>query len=200
MPRDHPMPVSGGMEAGQPAVVRGFTSSILEHVRSPTVAAAMWRRFGRRRILFSSYPLLRQPAFRWESEGSPSVAARRLFADIPYFPWALSIDVTKLALCFARVTGAVHARLRLEHVDDDACRKFHVDQVGYRLLCTYVGPGTEWLDEGGITRHMWPMEVAILKGSKVPGDGPRVLHRSPPISQLPPDRRSRLVLCIDQGD
>ena len=184
--------------AGEPSVARGVTPSVLCRVHSPQIGAAMWRRFGRRRILFSAYPLLMGPPFTWWAEGVPSAAVRDLFRETPFFPWALCLDVRRLALCFAKATGETKVRLRLEHVTDDACRKFHVDQVSFRLLCTYVGPGTEWIDDSGIVRHMWPMEVGLFKGARVPGGGPRVLHRSPPMTRLAPKRRSRLVLCIDQ--
>jgi hypothetical protein len=56
MPLDRLMPLPGRMEGGQPSILRGFTSSVLDRVRSLRVGAAMWRRFGRRRILFSTYP------------------------------------------------------------------------------------------------------------------------------------------------
>jgi len=193
------MALAVGTPADEPSVVRGFTSSVLGRVRSPQVGAAMWRRFGRRRILFSAYPLLAGPPFTWRAEGTPSAAVRALFDGTSLFPWALCLDVRRLALCFVQATGEVEVRLRLEHLTDDACRKFHIDQVGFRLLCTYIGPGTEWVDDAGIVRHMWPMEVGLFKGAKVPGGGPRVLHRSPPLGHLPAGRRSRLVLCIDQG-
>lgn len=189
-----------GEAADEPSVVRGLTSSVLNRIRSPQVGAAMWRRFGQRRILFSAYPLLTQPAFTWRAEGSPANAVRDLFHGTPFFPWTLCLDIRRLAVCFARATGEAEIRLRLEHVTDDACRKFHVDQVGFRLLCTYVGLGTEWIDDGGLVRQMWSNEVGLFKGAKVPGDGPCILHRSPPLSQLSSGRRSRLVLCIDQAE
>lgn len=193
------MSVAVSASADEPSVVRGFTYSVLDRVRSPRIGAAMWRRFRRRRILFSAYPLLAGSPFTWRAEGSPSAAVRALFDGTPLFPWALCLDITRLAYYFTRATGEAEVRLRLEHVADDACRKFHIDQVGFRMLCTYVGSGTEWVDDAGIVRRMWPMEVGLFKGAKVPGAGPRVLHRSPPMSHLPARHRSRLVLCIDQG-
>jgi hypothetical protein len=87
--------------------------------------------------------------------------------------------------------------MRLEHVIDDPCRKFHVGSVGLRLLCTYAGPGTEWIEPGGNIRRMTTMEVAVFKGSAFLGAGPRVLHRSPPVSSGTFVDQSRLVLCID---
>ncbi len=44
---------------------------------------------------------------------------------------------------------------------------------------------------------MTAMEVAVFKGAAFPGAGPRVLHRSPPLSTGTLVGQSRLVLCID---
>jgi Protein of unknown function (DUF1826) len=44
---------------------------------------------------------------------------------------------------------------------------------------------------------MTTMEVAIFKGAAFPGAGPRILHRSPPLSAGTLAGQSRLVLCID---
>lgn len=51
-----------------------------------------------------------------------------------------------------------------------------------RLLCTYAGPGTEWLPPG------W---VALLRGERARPAGGGLVHRSPD-SDAP-----RLVLVID---
>ncbi len=96
------------------------------------------------------------------------------------------------------MTGHATLRLRLEHVADDACRKFHVDAVRLRLLCTYAGLGTEWIDPAGQVQRMPLMQAGLFKGAAYPDAAPRVLHRSPPVSHRPPGRRSRLLLCIDE--
>jgi Protein of unknown function (DUF1826) len=113
------------------------------------------------------------------------------------FNWPFYADFRRLAARFATVAASPVVRMRPEHVIDDSCRKFHVDAVGLRLLCTYAGPGTERIDPGGKLRHMATMEVAIFKGSAYTGAGPRVLHRSPPLSTGRFVRDSRVVRCID---
>jgi hypothetical protein len=81
--------------------------------------------------------------------------------------------------------GALPAR---EHVVDDACRQHHVDSVKFRLLCTYAGLGTDWIDPAG-EHPMAAFDVAVFKGLKFPDSAPRL---------LPKTQRSRLLLCIDQ--
>jgi hypothetical protein len=133
----------------------------------------------------STAPLWRRGCLRpftLSAVGPLDVAARRLCYDLMLFNWPLYDDFRRLAARFATVAASPVVQMRLEHVIDDSCRKFHVDAVGLRLLCTYAGPGTEWIDAGGKIRHMAAMEVAIFKGSAYARAGPRVLHRSPPLS------------------
>ncbi len=137
-------------------------------------------------------------AFSQVAQGTPAAAVRPLLRELPFAARPLGSDIGMLASLFAEVTGEADVRLRLEHVDDDACRCHHVDAVRLRLLCTYAGPGTEWLDADGRTHWMSMMHVGVFKGTRFPDAAPRVLHRSPPVSHLPPGKRSRILLCIDQ--
>jgi hypothetical protein len=102
--------------------------------------------------------------------------------------------------------------VRLTTVDGDLCPRFHVDRVGVRLLCTYAGPATEWLEErdaarghlgpsgdvlrpGGRVRTLERFDVALLKGEAWPGnEGRGAVHRSPaPVADGP----RRILLTVD---
>jgi len=107
-------------------------------------------------------------------------------------------------------------RLRIESLADDACRRFHVDRSRLRLLCTYRGPGTEWLAEDQVNRHalathqpnerilrfgeprrLEPFWVAVMKGDRFPGNAGRgLVHRSPPIAGT---GRRRLLRASGRG-
>ncbi|MCB8882972.1 DUF1826 domain-containing protein [Acidisoma cellulosilytica] len=171
--------------------------SVLDRIHSSDTGLAIWRRFTRLNLLVSASTLLTRPPFTLTIADAPEMAARRLCHDLLLFHWALYADFRRLATRFSTLAASPVVRMRLEHVTDDSCGKFHVDAVGLRLLCTYVGPGTEWVDPGGKIRRMTTMEVAVFKGSAFPGAGPRVLHRSPPLSTGTLVGQSRLVLCID---
>lgn len=127
--------------------------------------------------------------------------------------WAT--DMAYLAQEFARLDGAERLQLRLETVRDDGCRRFHTDRVTLRLLCTYWGPATQWLDNAQVDRRALqggqPNEaialtapnqlglgwVAVLKGDAYPGNaGNGVVHRSPPLAR---EGAERVLLCIDSG-
>lgn len=117
----------------------------------------------------------------------------------------LAEDIAGLVTLFAEVTGRPSLRLRLEAVLDRGCPKFHLDAVVLRLLCTYRGPGTEWLmpeeataaTYGGAIdpsriRRLETGTVGIFKGSAHPPPVPNLLHRSPAA-----ESGGRLLLALD---
>jgi hypothetical protein len=108
-------------------------------------------------------------------------------------------DAALLARSFAAVMGARCLRLRLAAVDTDSCRRFHVDAIGARLVCTYRGPGTQYgisRDGGPPTRvFQVPTGAAImLRGTLWPGEATGLMHRSPPVEGT---GVTRLVLVLD---
>lgn len=119
---------------------------------------------------------------------------------------ALAEDAQLLACAFARTLGIGDVAVRLEHVAGDACRRFHADYVAARLITTYSGPGTQWLDAEAAARHeagiapraaeicqLRAGDVGIFKGRRWPGST-GIVHRSPPIQA---SGAARLLLVID---
>lgn len=108
---------------------------------------------------------------------------------------SLAHDIDLLVRRHAALTGEDRLRLKLEVVETDACRRFHADFVTLRLLCTYVGPGTQWCraDAADAICEVPTGAVGVFKGRMLL-DPPTVLHRSPPIVAT---GRRRLVLTID---
>ncbi len=133
---------------------------------------------------------------------------------------ALASDISHLASLFSATAGTLHPRVRLERVDDDGCALFHADSLNLRLLCTYAGPGTEWLENSNTRRHelglrsrtldeanadivvdpsrirrLAPWHVAIFSGRSRPGaEDNALIHRSAPVLSA---NTPRLRLCID---
>ncbi|WP_050759197.1 DUF1826 domain-containing protein [Pseudooceanicola batsensis] len=113
-------------------------------------------------------------------------------------------DVAALADIFAGVTNAPWLRLRLDVVTGDACRRFHVDRVTARLVCTYRGTGTQYgvSDADGAdpqTIHTVPTGAPfVVRGTLWPAQpDPGLLHRSPPIEGT---GETRLMLALDPID
>ncbi|TVS11366.1 MAG: DUF1826 domain-containing protein [Wenzhouxiangella sp.] len=119
---------------------------------------------------------------------------------------ALSDDAHTLMNLAARLAKSLQPELnadelgvRIERVIGDGCRLFHVDRLSARLICTWTGPGTEWLPEGSFDRaglgcgcndHVLDPDasrqiptgaVALLRGDLCRGhEGGGLVHRSPP--------------------
>lgn len=109
-------------------------------------------------------------------------------------------DIVSLATLFSELVQAKFLRLRLDVVSTNACRKFHVDAITARLVCTYRGTGTQY---GFVTGDEDPDRIytvptgspIILRGTLWPADPPSgLLHRSPPIEGT---GETRLVLVLD---
>ncbi|WP_083923394.1 DUF1826 domain-containing protein [Amorphus coralli] len=139
-------------------------------------------------------------------------ALRQGLADLRRWqPWLeawLRDDVSFLARLFTELTDAPVLALRMEVIDDDACRRFHTDRVTHRLVTTYRGDGTQWvsprdshlvvdgrLEDDSACRRLERGAVGILRGSRnASPDAPAVLHRSPPVRGTD---AVRLFLAID---
>lgn len=122
-------------------------------------------------------------------------------------------DLVLLVSTFAQLNGVSEVKVLIETLADDECRLFHVDRNSLRLLCTYAGPGTQWLANDEVNRHALgsgsnhdiignagirasrPGEVLLLKGERYPGNYANgIVHRSPPVV----DRQlQRLRLRLD---
>jgi hypothetical protein len=131
----------------------------------------------------------------------------------------LACDLASLGDLFATLTGARTLGLRIDSTDARTCPRFHVDNVALRMLCTYRGPGTDWLDDVDINRHKLgagaeglsddasglycaraairnaaTYDVVLLKGEHWPGnEGFGAVHRSPAV----PAGKTRLLVSWD---
>lgn len=109
----------------------------------------------------------------------------------------LAAEIAALARRFARIMKTETVRLRLEVVETDACRKFHMDNVTARLITPLTEPGTQWIEADGgpdtPINHLHAGEVGLFKG-RIWADTPAILHRSPPIAG---SGLSRLLLVLD---
>lgn len=132
----------------------------------------------------------------------------------------LQADIALLLELYADLVGCPSLGLRVEIVERAMCPRFHIDRVGIRLLCTYRGPATEWLDDvwadrsklgGGSSRlpdeasglmrdparvvRAEPFDVVLLKGCAWPVNELRgAIHRSPTV---PTHMAPRVLVSID---
>lgn len=118
----------------------------------------------------------------------------------------LAADIVDLAEHFCAALSLAALEVRLEVVTSDACRKFHADYVKARLITTYVGAGTQWIDGEDAARIKQGVEpecvnslstgnVGIFKGRLA--SWTPAIHRSPPIAGT---GQKRLVLVLNQAE
>lgn len=112
----------------------------------------------------------------------------------------LTRDIAELADIFATLVSAKFLRVRVDVVTTNACRKFHIDAIRSRLVCTYRGTGTQYglSQSGADPAHIWTVGTGapiLLRGTLWPAKpAPGLLHRSPPIEGT---GETRLVLVLD---
>lgn len=193
--------------------VFGETPQVLAEVLQDGVNLAVWRRrlpaqledFAAL-VISLGQPLADQRVIDVDEEQKPILPdLLREAADLHGYE-AFVADVTWLVAAYTCLVGARRVGLRLRVLDGPMCPRFHVDNVPLRLLTTYVGPGSEWLQERDSGRgelhtaepsvdniqHLQAGEVAILKGEKWQGnEGAGLVHRSPSAQQ------GRLLLSLD---
>jgi hypothetical protein len=128
-------------------------------------------------------------------------------------------DVRFIGGLYSDLLGCDEIALRLEVMDGSMCPRFHVDRTGIRLICTYHGRGTEWINDEWVDREKLgpgsrgladdapdlfdertkieaatPFDIILLKGSLWQGNVRRgAIHRSPPAIA----GKSRVVLIMD---
>jgi len=128
-------------------------------------------------------------------------------------------DITELVTMFCTLFDLKRTGLRLATLEKAMCPKFHVDRVPCRLITTYQGIATEWLEHSSVNREklglgsqglpdhesglyqkpsdikrLKPGDVGLLKGENWEGNHlAGLVHRSPAVAA----GENRLLLTLD---
>lgn len=202
-----------------PQQVQGETPEVLTRVLDDGVNLAVWKRCVPVHIVGFADLLLAQGASLAESlvleinpNGNTSSLHRlaRGYTDLEGHDGFIA-DATWLVEAYAALLGARRVGLRLRALDKAMCPRFHVDHVPVRLITSYAGVGSQWLEEGAMQRkdlgcadhepenpaliqQMGAGDVGLLKGEKWFGnEGAGLIHRSPPLE----GGHRRLILTLD---
>ncbi|MEM7777465.1 MAG: DUF1826 domain-containing protein [Pseudomonadota bacterium] len=179
----------------------------LSAIREPGCAAVIWRRQPLPRFqdwidrlapaqLPTARLTLRTDAIH---DAVQQVCYAAGMSEGPERTWLVD-DIAALGAVFGSLMAAPFVRLRLDVIETNACRKFHIDSVTARLVCTYRGTGTQYgisMDGAEPTRVFTVPTGApiVLRGTRWPGDPQSsLLHRSPPIEGT---SETRLLLVFD---
>lgn len=133
---------------------------------------------------------------------------------------AFCADIAQIIDMFSHLFELAAIGLRLGMLDKAMCPRFHVDHVPCRLVCTYGGIGTQWLEDAYVDRSklgsrsgglsdeqsglildadaigtMPNYAIGLLKGTRWEGNEQHgAVHRSPHLSANSP---RRLLLTMD---
>ena len=103
-------------------------------------------------------------------------------------------DLALLSEIMCELLGCDEVGLRLARMRRAMCPGWHLDRTGIRLVCTYQGPGTQWLGDQTVDRcdldsdpvaaapcvQASAGEIVLLKGALwQDNDGFGAVHRSP---------------------
>ncbi|MBA6408082.1 DUF1826 domain-containing protein [Pseudoalteromonas sp. 5Ae-yellow] len=128
-------------------------------------------------------------------------------------------DIALLVEMFCCLFDLKRAGLRLKILDKPMCPRFHVDKIPCRLVTTYQGVATQWLNHSDVNRsklgagnlgkpdeesglfenlsninQLQQGDVALLKGEYWDdNEGAGLVHRSPPVAA----NEQRLLLTLD---
>jgi hypothetical protein len=127
----------------------------------------------------------------------------------------LIADIEQLISVFAGLSNSKKVKLMLTVANTNMCELFHTDINELRLLCTYKGRGTLWVENDNVNwqemnccktnealikdqtkiHEAKPFEVLILKGALHEYNSTQaILHRSPTVTET---KSNRLLLRID---
>jgi Protein of unknown function (DUF1826) len=201
----HPL-ISAVVEPTQWQTLTSDQADVLKAIRDEYVQLAIWRRSANRTIARLDLAEVRDLRFTSTLRMLPGDLKLHLaesgFRELCAHSLLLD-DIIMLANLYAAIVQDELLEIRLDHVTTNACRKFHTDYVTARLICAYVGPGTEWLNaedanscgcgEAHNIQRMNTGDVGLFKGWLWSSKSP-VIHRSPPIEGT---GEERLVLVIN---
>jgi len=112
-------------------------------------------------------------------------------------------DLSLLRNIVCDLLGCPAVGMRLARIGHAMCPGWHIDRVGIRLVCTYQGPGTQWLEKQDMDRSNLHQnrnesaafveaavgEIVLLKGSLwQDNEAFGAIHRSPEIASNTPLR------------
>lgn len=188
------------------AAVSGLGADVLSQILNPNVQLAVWRRPGTRLLTwikdldFDAIDDVQTDMTL--SDGVGEISQMLVQAGYPGDPLrnVLAEEIGRYATIFGQIMDRTQLRMRLEIVETDACRKFHMDFVKARLIAPLTSPGTQWIEAdagpGAMINELGAGDVAIFKG-RIWAEEPAILHRSPPIAGT---GVSRLLLVLDPKD
>lgn len=212
-----------GQEGRNPSCSAAPSPTVLADIYQDDINVAIWQRnFDEGLVAEINEFISANPDFSKSVSVSPTNAFDKLeFATDGTASTALLENMAELVDMFCCLFELEEVGLRLAVLNKAMCPRFHFDQVPCRLVTTYHGIATQWLENDAVDRsklgrgsngqpdsasglyndesdiqQMAAGDVALLKGERWSGNENRgLVHRSPVTSS----EEARLLLTIDFG-
>jgi hypothetical protein len=218
------------MQPRRPYVPRSYvvTDKVagVERIFDDAVSICIWRRGPNLEIQeYLSNLRLDRAIERVEQLQADRPTFEPLLRDLPQLP-ALSCiraELQRLTELFATLSDCHSIGVRFAVTRAALCPRFHVDRVGLRLICTWQGAATEWLEHQSVNRRqlgaaaqgvcdeksgllaagaqihrMRAFDVGLFKGELWPNNAGRgAIHRSPAPD---PDDQWRAMVSLEALD
>ena len=200
-------------------------SSKISEIHKQKYNISIWKRELDSIITISAkHVLLKKPQLEFSEVVQPKNIEKELTtelgSDAEMSP--LYDDIKNVVQLFCDLFKLDKAWLRIDAIDNPMCPRFHVDNLKCRLVTTYIGPGTQWLqhhsvnrtklghgnegkpdEESGLFSNKEDIEqldtghIALLKGDAWNGnEGFGIVHRSPHANE----HYKRLYMTVDFVD
>lgn len=200
----------------------GEKIEVLTEIYEPHINIAIWQRRLGSEVARSAEAISdAMPALELKTIVAPEDAFDVIAITLDQVPEAKPVceDVAQMVDMFCCLFELDRAGIRLSTLEHAMCPRFHVDKIPCRLITTYSGIATEWLEydlvnrvklaagnggksdeESGLMRSAADIkqlaagDVALLKGENWEGnEGAGLVHRSPQV----PEGNRRLLLTLD---
>lgn len=187
---------------------------VLSDIYNKNINIAVWKRNLNKQLLESTKHYINNGLSTLTIIVSPQNVDKVLIKEFPDFPFKnyLVKDIEILVDMFCCLFDLKQVGLRIAIINKAMCPRFHIDNVACRLVTSYSGTTTEWLNNNDVDRNLLGKtdkpylnkntkiqklgigDVALLKGeSWIGNSGSGLVHRSPNIL----NEKNRLLVTID---
>ncbi|TRW50174.1 DUF1826 domain-containing protein [Aliidiomarina halalkaliphila] len=198
--------------------IYGSEADVFTSIFDEQTCMAVWQRSHSKALQADIQSALTAANWRDVRLAAPSNTIADAISKQHHLGDALKDDVILLADMLACLFDAEQIALRLARAEQATCPRFHIDHIPARMITTYTGVGTEWLENKYVSRQflgrgnngqpdeqsglikpdatiqqLRASDVALMKGEAWPkNEGLGFVHRSPN-----PQGNPRLMLTLD---
>lgn len=206
------------IQSNERRAIFGDEADVFTSIFDEETCMAVWQRSHSEALQANIQNALEATDWRDVRIAAPSNTIADAICEQYHLGDALKDDMILLADMLACLFDAEQIAIRLARAEQATCPRFHIDHIPARMITTYIGVGTEWLESryvnrqflgrgnngkpdeqsgliqpGATIQQLRASDVALMKGEAWPNnEGLGFVHRSPN-----PQGKHRLMLTLD---